>query len=379
MLLPVQAGLIASANWGRPFERYAFYVLPLVFLAFCSLAERSAVRARFHMAAALGLGAVAVTIPFLALALEPFSFDSPTLSAVETAGRWATLGDAAGLFAAAGAAAALAAFLLRRRPALIVGLSIGLSFLVGIAAYSGDRRMTERTLASLAAAEPDWLERTGIRRPMSWRCPAAHPSGWILELEPERGPDLPPRRCADRPTAVYERRPPPDGSLAAAGAAVRSEYLVVDSSGTRVELDARATARPRRTSPSTAPPGPFASRSVAFGVHHDGWAGSIVRYAAFPRRRQASTAVVLSLPSGRVARQVRLQAGPSGVASTSRPEPRRPSRSQSRDTPFRNSPSRSTAPISSAPRPPTRGSWPPGSNTSSSFRPKVQETSETCR
>ena len=63
VLLPVQAGLIASGDWGRPFERYAFYVLPLVFLAFCSLAERSAVRVRFHMAAALGLGAVAVTIP----------------------------------------------------------------------------------------------------------------------------------------------------------------------------------------------------------------------------------------------------------------------------------------------------------------------------
>src|SRR3546814_18755199 len=36
-----------------------------------------------------------------------------------------------------------------------------------------------------------------------------------------------------------------DGSLAAAGAAVRSEYLVVDSSGTRVELDAEPIARPR--------------------------------------------------------------------------------------------------------------------------------------
>ena len=96
-------------------------------------------RVRFHMAAALGLGAVAVTIPFSTLALEPFAFDSPTLSAVETAGRWATLGDAAVSSRRPGSGCT-GRGPARRRPALIVGLSIGLSFLVGIAAYSGDRR-----------------------------------------------------------------------------------------------------------------------------------------------------------------------------------------------------------------------------------------------
>ena len=285
VLLPVQAGLVASGDGHRPFERYAFYVLPLVFLAFCSLAERNAVRARFHLAAALGLAAVAVAIPFSTLALAPFAFDSPTLSAVEAAGRWATPGDAAVLFAVAGVAAALVAFLLRRRPALIVGLSIGLSFLVGIAAYSGDRRMTERIFASLAAAEPDWLERTGVREADVLALPGGSlHSGWILESWNRNVGrtfhlgDLPSDPLPFTNTGLR-----PDGTLAAAGAAVRSEYLVVESAGTRVELDARAIARPRPNLTLYRTAGPVRFRSVAFGVHHDGWAASIVRFAAFPR------------------------------------------------------------------------------------------------
>jgi hypothetical protein len=312
VLLPVQAGLIASGDSGRPFERYAFYILPLVFLAFCSLAERSAVRARFHMAAALGLGAVAVAIPFSTLALDPFSFDSPTLSAVEAVGRWATPGDAAVLFAAAGVAAALAAVLLRRRPALIVVLSIGLSFIVGIAAYSGDRRMTERTLASLAAAEPDWLERTGIREADVLALPGGSlHSGWILESWNRNvGQTFHLGDVPSDPLPFTNTGLRADGSLAAAGAAVRSEYLVVDSAGTRVELDARPIARPRPNLTLYRTAGPVRFRSVAFGVHHDRWADSIVRFTAFPREASGAYRVVLSLPSGRVARHVLLQAGP---------------------------------------------------------------------
>src|SRR5918994_448336 len=285
VLLPVQAGLVASGDAGRPFERYAFYVLPLVFLAFCSLAERTSVRARFHLAAALGLGIVAVAIPFSTLALDPFAFDSPTLSAVETAGRWATPGDAAVLFTATGVAAALAAVLLPRRPSLIVGLSIGLSFLVGIAAYSGDRRMTEGTLASLAAAEPDWLEQTGIREADVLALPGGSlHSGWILESWNRNvGRTFHLGDVPNDPLPFTNTGLRADGSLAAAGAAVRSEYLVVDSAGTRVDLDARAIARPRPNLTLYRTAGRVRFRSVAFGVHHDGWAGSIVRYAAFPR------------------------------------------------------------------------------------------------
>jgi hypothetical protein len=86
---------------------------------------------------------------------------------------------------------------------------------------------------------------------------------------------------------------------------------VVDSSGTRVELDAEPIARPRPNLTLYRTAGPVRFRSVAFGVHHDGWADSIVRFAAFSRGAASGAyRVVLSLPSGRLARQVRLEAGP---------------------------------------------------------------------
>ena len=41
VLMPLQAGLIASGESHKPFERYAFYLVPLVFLAFFIFAERA--------------------------------------------------------------------------------------------------------------------------------------------------------------------------------------------------------------------------------------------------------------------------------------------------------------------------------------------------
>ena len=318
---------------------------------------------------------------FSTLALDPFAFDSPTLSAVETAGRWATPGDAAVLFAAAGVAAAVAAVLLRRRPALIVGLSIGLSFLVGIAAYSGDRandgadtRLARSGGARLARAD---------RHP-GGRCPGAArrlaPLGLDpRELEPERGPDLPPRRRPERPAAVHEHGPPAR-RLARGSRRRRPQRVPRGRLRRNTGRAGRPCDRPTAAEPHPLPHRRARSLPLRRLRRPPRRLGRFDRpLCSLPARASGAYRVVLSLPSGRVARQVRLKQGPSGVASTSRPEPRRPSRSRSRDTPFRSSPSRSTAPISSAPRPPTRGSWPPGSNTSSSSRKPVQETSETCR
>ena len=313
VLLPLQAGLIASGDVGRPFERYTFYVLPLVFLAFCCLAERGGARPRFQVAASLVLGGVAVAIPFSTLALDPFSFDSPTLSAVEAVGRWVTLGDAAVLFAAGGVLCALFAALLHRRPMLLASLSIGLALLVGTAAYAGDRRMTQRTLAALAPAEPDWLERTGIREADVLALPGGSlHTGWLLESWNRNvGRTLHLGDMATDPLPFTNVGLRPDGSLGTADAPLRSEYLVVDSGGTRVELDAEQIARPRANLTLYRPAGVVRFRSVAFGLHADGWAESVVRFAAFPGRYTAGAyRVVVSLPAGRPARTVRLDAGP---------------------------------------------------------------------
>ena len=170
--LPLQAGLIAAGEAQRPMERYAFYAVPLLFAAFFVYLERGAPRRRVYAATALGLGGLALAVPFSTLALDPFAFDSPTLSAVAAAGRELSTGDAAALFGTVGLLAALAAAAvpLRRHGGAVAVAAIALSFALGVAAYSGDRRMTR--------APPSRRRRTtgstgrGSRR-TSWCSPAA--------------------------------------------------------------------------------------------------------------------------------------------------------------------------------------------------------------
>jgi hypothetical protein len=308
VLMPLQAGLIASGEARKPFERYAFYLVPLLFLAFLSFAERGVTRTRLYAGLALAFGGLALAVPFSSLALDPFSFDSPTLSAVEAVGRWTSPGDAAVLFPVAGVlAAALAALALQRRPALLASLSVALAFLIGIAAYSGDRRMTQRTLDSLAPAQPDWLERAGIPEADVLALPGGSlHAGWVLESWNRNvGRTL---HLGDVPTdqlPFTQVALRPDGSLP-----IRSDYLVVDDSGSRAELDAKLVSRPRSGLALYRPGGVVRFRSIAFGLYSDGWAQSVLRYAAFPGPAASGAyRVTLTLPTGRPARHVHLEAG----------------------------------------------------------------------
>jgi hypothetical protein len=164
-------------------------------------------------------------------------------------------------------------------------------------------------------------------------CSAAIPAYWLSRrlMRPDYALLVAVATAAGGPMLYH-------GYLTSEAVAYPVFLLAVGVCGRALELDAHAIARPRPNLTLYRTAGPVRFRSIAFGVHHDGWADSIVRFAAFPREASGAYHAVLSLPSGRVARQVRLQAGPSGVASSSRPEPRRPSRSRSRDTPFRSSP-----------------------------------------
>jgi hypothetical protein len=308
VLMPLQAGLIASGEARKPFERYTFYLLPLVFVAFLAFAERQEARRRLHTAVALGVGGLVLAVPLSSLALDSFSYDSPTLSAVEALGRWTSPGDAAALFALAGLLAALAAAVLRRRPSLLAGVSIGLAFLLGLAAYSGDRRMTRRSLAALAPADPGWLQRTGIREADVLALPGGSlHSGWMLESW---------NRNVGRTLHLGDVPPDPlpytqvglraDGTLP-----IRTNYLVVDESGTQVDLDAEALARPKAGLALYRTSGVVRFRSLSFGLYTDGWAQSVLRYAAFPGRGAIGDyRATLELPAGRPPRTVELEAGP---------------------------------------------------------------------
>lgn len=313
LLMPLQAGLIASGESHKPFERYVFYLVPLLFVAFFAHAERGRPALRATTAAAAGLAALALVVPFGSLALDSFSFDSSTLSAVETVGRWTSQGDAAALFAALGVLGALAAVLLRRRPLLLGVASVVLAFAVGAAAYSGDRRMTQRTLDSLAPSQSDWLERAGIGEADVLLLPGGSlHSGWVLESwnrnvrRTYHLGDVPDDQLPFSETGLR-----PDGTISAAGDPVRSRYLVVDDSGTQVDLVGTRLLHPRNGLTLYRTDGTVRVRSLAFGVYSDRWAQSIVRYRAFPGTGVTGHyRVTLSLPAGRPSRLVELEAGP---------------------------------------------------------------------
>jgi hypothetical protein len=312
-LMPLQAGLIAAGEAQKPFERYVFYLLPLAFVAFFVLAERQPAGRKLYAGVALAFAALALFVPFASLAIHPFSFDSPTLSAVETLGRWTSQGDAATLLAAAGVLAVLAAAALQRRPLVLAGLSVALAFLIGAAAYAGDRRMTRRTLVSLAPAHADWLERTGIRRADVLVLPGASlHAGWVLESwnrnvgRTYHLGDLP-----TDPLPFTQVGLGPDGTVSdGTGRPVRSRHLVVNDSGAQLELDGVRLRRLDEGLSLYRVDGPVRVRSLATGVYRDGWAQGVAGYRAWPQTAgRGAYRVALALPAGRPVREVVLEAG----------------------------------------------------------------------
>jgi hypothetical protein len=322
-LMPLQAGLIASGESHKPFERYVFYLLPLLFLAFFAFAERNVSGRRLYSGIALALAGLALAVPFASLALVPFSFDSPTLSAVETVGRWTSQGDAAAMFAALGVLSPLAAAALQRRPALLGVVSVVLAFAIGVAAYDGDRRMTRRTLDSLAAAQPDWLERSGISSADVLALPGGSlHSGWVLESWNRNVGrtfhlgDVPHDQLPYIEVGLRE-----DGTVATGtGEPVRSRYLVVNDAGTQVELAGRLLSRPRSGLSLYRTDGALRLHSYAEGLGGDGWARSVLRYRVWPTAASRGWyRVTLALPAGRLARAVEAEAGPVRRRATLRP------------------------------------------------------------
>ena len=234
--LPLQAGLIAAGEAQRPMERYAFYAVPLLFAAFFVYLERGAPLRRVYAATALGLGGLALAVPFSTLALDPFAFDSPTLSAVAAAGRELSTGDAAALFGTVGLLAALAAAAvpLRRHGGAVAVAAIALSFALGVAAYSGDRRMTR---AAVSPAQNDWLDRLGIEADVLVLPGGSLHAGWLLESwNRNAGRTYLLGAVDDDPLPHTRVGIGPDGTLSAGGMPVTSRHLVVNEQASQIEL-----------------------------------------------------------------------------------------------------------------------------------------------
>ncbi|HET9324741.1 MAG TPA: hypothetical protein VFO03_12755 [Gaiellaceae bacterium] len=324
--LPLEAGLIASGDAHRPMERYAFYAVPLLFAAFFLYLERGAPHRLLYAGLGVTLGGLALVVPFATLALGPFSFDSPTLSAVEAAGRRLGTGNAAALFAAAGLVTALAAAAVpaRRFGGAVAAVSVLLALAVGVAAYSGDRRMTDRASAALAPTQKDWLDRTGVHADVLVLPGGSLHSGWMLESwNRNAGATYHLGNVDHDPLPSTEVGVSRDGRVTAGGEPVRARHLVVNDFASRLELDGVRLARPKPGLTLYRTSGPLRLRSLAEGLYADGWGRAVVTYAVWPRRATAGAyRVRLALPAGRRARLVELEAGP--IRRAARLAPGRP-------------------------------------------------------
>jgi hypothetical protein len=86
---------------------------------------------------------------------------------------------------------------------------------------------------------------------------------------------------------------------------------VVNEAGTQVELVGRRLSRPAPGLALYRLDGPLRLRAYAKGVDRDGWARSVMEYAAWPAKPSAGTyRLKFALPAGRHARVLEAEAGP---------------------------------------------------------------------
>jgi hypothetical protein len=314
--LLVEAGLIAAGEADRPMERYAIYVVPLLFVSFFAYVERGAPHRRWYVAVALVLGCTAWLVPFPARAGTLFAFDAPTFSAYAQLAAWWGHPNAATVFALVPLAGGIVLALLRLSAgpaALAVGLgAVSLMVLSGISAYAGDRTVARGTLELRAGSPPDWLDRSGLGDAdyLQLAGGSAH-YGWVLEAwNRDFGRAIQLGVPSYDGFASSAARIDRDGRLLVEGEPLPAGVLVVNDFATRLELrGARVVARPRAGLTALRIPAQPRVRSLATGLTFDGWAGALVRYQAWPQRRAPGVyRLMLELPRRFDARQVTLSA-----------------------------------------------------------------------
>jgi hypothetical protein len=311
----LQIGVIAAGEAGRPLERYAIYLVPLLFTAFFAYVERGAPHRRAYIAVALVLGAAAVLMPFPARAGNTFAFDSPTFSVYAQLATWVGHANAATVFAAVPLAGGIAlAFVhLRRRwaPLAIGFAAVLLLALSGMSAYAGDHAMTRGTLSERAGTPPNWLDRAGVGRADFFELPGGSVHyGFVLETWNRsfgRAVQLGVQRYDGfaSSTGKIDR----DGRLLVDGRPLPAGVIVLDDFGSRLDLrGSTVVARPRTGLTAVRIPTAPKARSFASGLMFDGWAAAVVRYQVWPLRpvRAGSYRLTLDLPRGVEARKVTL-------------------------------------------------------------------------
>jgi hypothetical protein len=307
-----QAALIAAGEAHRPLERYLFYVTPLVFLAFFAYVERGAPRRLAYGAAACLAGVALSLVSFPGLTgTAAYFFDSVTLSGFARASYRIGLTNASLLYSLAPVAVAVlvAAIPLNRRgaPEFFATLAIGICLAGGAAVYATDRLVTGWAARTFSVSPPDWLDRTHLGPARYLSLPGSNDflgtqleswnrslNGYLLLGKP--APDPYPSEVAHVDA---------DGQLVIGGRPAAAQVLVVNVSGSAIDLEGTVVAHPREGLVVYRIPAGAHVRSLARGLYPDGWTAAKLRYRAWPIRTGRYELTVF-VPRGTTARMVHI-------------------------------------------------------------------------
>jgi hypothetical protein len=299
--LLLEAGLVGAVEHAQ--ERYVFYALPLVGIAFCLYAARGWPARTYHaLLAALLLTASAV-VPLAGFAAAEGKSHSPFLLAAFRVEEWVGTPGTGSLLLAAGAAALLAVgVLLSRTPRL--GASVALSLAIAAAgtasaaAVAFDNRNAGAVRTAFLPEDPSWVDSQAVddvvlvRGPQGVKTEALEQLFWNRSID--RVALLPGAEQLDHvhsPTLRVRG----DGTLLLGDRPLRSPLLVDGYSGTLRLADADILG----SSPSFAlwQPRGDARLSLYFaGRYGDGWLAGAGRLYVWPGRPGGVLAGRLELP-----------------------------------------------------------------------------------
>lgn len=284
----LQAALVGAVEQAQ--ERYVFYVLPFVAVAFCLFAARGWPARSYHALVAAALIAASATVPLAGFTAAEGKAHSPLLLGAFQIEEW--LGSpASGSLALAAAAAVLCAtaVLFSFRPgaaALALGLAVGAASVVSAAAVAFDQRNSAAVRGSFLPAEPSWVDELGVedvvlvRSADGVKTEALEQLFWNRSIE--RVALLPGAEELDH-VASPRLRIGADGSLLHGGKPLEGA-LLVDGYANAIRL-ADADLLGSSTSYGLWRPGGAARLStVAAGLYSDGWLAAIGRLYAWPDR-----------------------------------------------------------------------------------------------
>jgi hypothetical protein len=233
-------------------ERYFFYVLPLLGLAFCLYASRGWPLRRMHGALAAGLLLVAALVPLSSFAQNRAAGHSPFLIGVEWLELKLGTGDASLAIALAAGALTLAAFACSWLPRIGTVVALVLAIAVGTASFGAawafDRANTRAALERYLPADRSWVDDAHVGPVTLLTSYAGLPAAadsvlfWNRSIQ---SADVLPGGSSPDDRAADPIRIAPDGTMSAGGLPVRGA-LLVDGNGSTTVLRAarvRATAK----------------------------------------------------------------------------------------------------------------------------------------